>query len=141
MLSHSHSQCLISHAPSKHSPQAWARLPFIAKLLDDQTVATVLYLDADVQVTDHRQRVEHLLRVCGARAELVLTTDDELVRSLQQRRRGHGCCLAEVSPCTCLINTGMMVIRSTDWTRALFASMLRSKQCARYKNERQWDQV
>jgi hypothetical protein len=122
---------------------AWARLQFIMELLVQSAVMTVVYLDADVQITDHRQagRLEALTRVCGARAELILTTDDELVRSLKRGRRGHGCCLATARPCTCLINTGLMVIRSTTWTRSFFSALLRSEHCALYRNERQWDQV
>lgn len=142
---YSYQLCSGTQPPLEDTAPAWVRLPVMGMLLQRPEVSWVLYMDADLQVVDHRHGIGRLLRRCGRRAELIITSDSELIERERGATKGSACCSAEAEatghpPCTCLVNSGLLLFRNSPWVRAFVARMLSSPRCEPYRNQRQWDQ-
>ena len=103
---------------------SWYKVLMINRLLDELArsgaVRTdtetapythLMWIDADAVVVDHSNRVEELIALGGRSAQLVVAED--------------------MTPC-CLLNAGVLIIRNSAWSRALWSELWTAQWAKRY---------
>ena len=79
---------------------------------DDWPYTHLMWIDADAAVIDHSKRVEDLITLGGSRAQLILAED--------------------MTQC-CLLNAGVLIIRCSAWSRALWSELWSASWAKKYR--------
>lgn len=139
--------------PPNRSAASWQKVPLLLSefAAAKATGSALVYVDADMQIVNHCKSVLAMIEPCGPQAQLILSTDwNALSRHSDSYGRPRfdspGCCrggwLRSRAKCLCIINGGMIIVRPTEWARALLVRSLESPECDAFGAERQkqWEQ-
>jgi hypothetical protein len=112
---------------------SWYKVLMINRLLDELGSSGVIstdtgtseythlmWIDADAVIVDHSKRVEELIALGGRSTELTVAED--------------------MTPC-CLLNAGVLIIRSSAWSRALWSELWTAEWAKRYRETPFYEQT
>lgn len=112
------------HPLFKDYDPAWSRIGYMHDMLN-MNIDTIVYIDADVEILMMHRRMEDIMNSCPETDFYV--SDDHVWNACSSDK--------------CVINTGFMIARNTQWTRLLFAAMLNPPlECSAFRWKRQWEQ-
>lgn len=99
---------------------SWYKVLMINRLLEEcqfdssgECYSHIMWIDADAVVVDHSKKVEELIELAGRHTELIVAED--------------------MTPC-CLLNAGVLIIRCSPWSRALWSDLWSQKWTMKYRD-------
>ncbi len=112
---------------------SWYKVLMINRLLDElgksgairtdtgtSEYTHLMWIDADAVVVDHSKRVEQLIALGGRTTQLTIAED--------------------MTPC-CLLNAGVLIIRNSAWSRALWSELWTAEWTKRYRETPFYEQT
>lgn len=101
-------------------PCAWSKIKLIAKCLNENKSDYIVWLDADTHIMNFNLKLEHFISRLSNNKDILVAQDS-----------------GNVDGIPCQVNSGVMFIKNSEWSKSFFNTLYEQKQFLYHPN---WDQ-